>query len=260
MKTKSRSVIDDYIGAQMRKRRLSLNMTQEQLAKALALSVSFQQIQNYENGVNGISAVRLFDICKILNVPLLYMFPPTPRSKTETPSESATPWSGQTISGCGTLRSRPILRRPCDSLQAAKAAFREAWLKFKATAGPEPLASVRDAGQREQQSPRQLNIVSLTSPSVGAVRAAIPAMVARFVLKKCIASSEVIEGIFIEAACLIVPLQISKNTVCKKGSYFGVLANSGDFLCINESYHLRQSAPACRRKLLAQGSNLDRLG
>jgi len=47
----------------MRERRLSLNMTQEQLAKALG--VSFQQIQNYENGV---SAARLFDICKILNV------------------------------------------------------------------------------------------------------------------------------------------------------------------------------------------------
>jgi len=44
----------------MRERRLSLNMTQEQLAKALG--VSFQQIQNYENGVNGVSAARLFDL------------------------------------------------------------------------------------------------------------------------------------------------------------------------------------------------------
>jgi transcriptional regulator with XRE-family HTH domain len=52
-------------------------MTQEQLANALA--VSFQQIQNYENGVNGVSAVRLFDICKILNVSLSSMFPPDPR-------------------------------------------------------------------------------------------------------------------------------------------------------------------------------------
>jgi transcriptional regulator with XRE-family HTH domain len=72
-KTKFNSV-DQYIGSRMREGRLSLNMTQEQLAKALG--VSFQQIQNYEKGVNGVSAVRLFDICKILNVSLSSMFPP----------------------------------------------------------------------------------------------------------------------------------------------------------------------------------------
>jgi transcriptional regulator with XRE-family HTH domain len=72
-KTKFNSV-DQYIGSRMREGRLSLNMTQEQLAKALG--VSFQQIENYEKGVNGVSAVRLFDICKILNVSLSSMFPP----------------------------------------------------------------------------------------------------------------------------------------------------------------------------------------
>src|SRR6266516_4691573 len=71
-KAKSKSVIDEYIGSRIREARLSLNMTQEHLAKAL--DVSFQQIQKYENGVNGISAVRLFDICKILNVSLASMF------------------------------------------------------------------------------------------------------------------------------------------------------------------------------------------
>ena len=71
---KARSEIDEYIGSRIREHRLSLRLTQEQLAKAL--SVSFQQVQNYEKGANGISAVRLFDICKILNVPLASMFPP----------------------------------------------------------------------------------------------------------------------------------------------------------------------------------------
>ena len=74
MKTKSTSEIDEYIGARIRKGRLLLNLSQEQLARALG--VSFQQIQNYEKGVNGVSAVRLFDICKILNVSLASMFPP----------------------------------------------------------------------------------------------------------------------------------------------------------------------------------------
>ena len=73
-KTKSKSEIDDYIGSRIRECRLSLHLTQEQLARALG--VSFQQVQNYEKGANGISAVGLFGICKILNVSLTSMFPP----------------------------------------------------------------------------------------------------------------------------------------------------------------------------------------
>jgi transcriptional regulator with XRE-family HTH domain len=72
-KPKSKLEIDGYIGARIREGRLALNLSQEQLARVLG--VSFQQIQNYENGVNGVSAVRLFDICKTLNVPLASMFP-----------------------------------------------------------------------------------------------------------------------------------------------------------------------------------------
>ena len=73
MKTKSKSEIDEYVGARIREGRVALNLSQEQLARALG--VSFQQIQNYEKGANGVSAVRLFDICKILNVSLASMFP-----------------------------------------------------------------------------------------------------------------------------------------------------------------------------------------
>ena len=71
---RTKSEIDEYIGSRIREYRLSLRLTQEQLASAL--NVSFQQVQNYEKGINGISAVRLFDICKILNVSLATMFPP----------------------------------------------------------------------------------------------------------------------------------------------------------------------------------------
>ena len=74
MKETKFDLVDRYIGSRMREERLHLNTTQERLAKALG--ISFQQIQNYEKGANGLSAVRLFDICKILNVSLSSMFPP----------------------------------------------------------------------------------------------------------------------------------------------------------------------------------------
>jgi transcriptional regulator with XRE-family HTH domain len=70
----SKSEIDEHIGSRIRECRLSLHLSQELLARALG--VSFQQVQNYEKGINGISAVRLFDFCRILNVPLESMFPP----------------------------------------------------------------------------------------------------------------------------------------------------------------------------------------
>jgi len=67
------TTLNRYIGARIRERRLMLDMSQEQLAEALA--VSYQQIQNYEKGVNEVAAVRLFEICRVLNLPLASMFP-----------------------------------------------------------------------------------------------------------------------------------------------------------------------------------------
>ena len=64
--------VDAYIGARIRERRLALNMSQHELGRALG--VSFNQIQKYERGRNRVSAVRLFDICKVLNVSLSSMF------------------------------------------------------------------------------------------------------------------------------------------------------------------------------------------
>ena len=70
---KSKPEIDEYIGSRIREARLSLDLSQGLLAKALG--ISFQQVQNYEKGTNGITAVRLFAICRILNAPLESMFP-----------------------------------------------------------------------------------------------------------------------------------------------------------------------------------------
>ena len=68
-----KSEIDKYIGARIRERRLELTMGQKSLANAVG--VSFQQIQHYETGANGITAVRLFEIARVLNVSLSFLFP-----------------------------------------------------------------------------------------------------------------------------------------------------------------------------------------
>jgi transcriptional regulator with XRE-family HTH domain len=75
--TKSATAIDAYIGARMRERRLRLNMSQDQLGKELG--VSFQQVQKYEKGINRVSASRLFEICRVLNVSLASMFERDPK-------------------------------------------------------------------------------------------------------------------------------------------------------------------------------------
>jgi transcriptional regulator with XRE-family HTH domain len=74
----SASAVDRYIGARMREQRLALNMSQEQLGRELG--VSFQQIQKYERGVNRVSAARLFEICKALNVSMSSMFERDPKT------------------------------------------------------------------------------------------------------------------------------------------------------------------------------------
>jgi transcriptional regulator with XRE-family HTH domain len=66
------TAVDAYIGAQMRDRRTALGLSQAALGAKLG--VSFQQVQKYESGVNRVSAARLFEICKVLRVPLGSMF------------------------------------------------------------------------------------------------------------------------------------------------------------------------------------------
>jgi transcriptional regulator with XRE-family HTH domain len=66
------TAIDADIGARMRERRSALALTQAALGEKL--SVTFQQIQKYESGVNRVSAARLFEICEVLDVSLASMF------------------------------------------------------------------------------------------------------------------------------------------------------------------------------------------
>src|SRR3954467_13515828 len=64
--------VDMHVGARMRLRRTLLGMSQEAVAEQLGLT--FQQVQKYERGTNRVSSSRLFDLCRIFNVPIAYFF------------------------------------------------------------------------------------------------------------------------------------------------------------------------------------------
>jgi transcriptional regulator with XRE-family HTH domain len=57
-------------------RRMLLGMSQEKLGEHLGLT--FQQVQKYEKGVNRIGASRLFDLAKVLGVPVQFFYEDAP--------------------------------------------------------------------------------------------------------------------------------------------------------------------------------------
>lgn len=68
--------VDIHVGQRLRVRRSLLGMSQEKLGKSI--DITFQQIQKYEQGMNRISAGRLYKISKILQVPITYFFDNVP--------------------------------------------------------------------------------------------------------------------------------------------------------------------------------------
>ena len=60
----------------MRLRRTLLGMSQEKLGEAIGLT--FQQVQKYERGANRIGASRLYDLSRVLDVPVSFFFDDAP--------------------------------------------------------------------------------------------------------------------------------------------------------------------------------------
>ena len=60
------------LGSKLKLRRLALGLTQTKVAKAI--NVTFQQIQKYEKGTNGVSSIRLLQLSNYLKVPIDYFF------------------------------------------------------------------------------------------------------------------------------------------------------------------------------------------
>lgn len=64
--------VDVHVGKRIRHRRWMNGTTQQQLAESVG--IKFQQIQKYETGMNRVSASRLWDISRVLNVPVSFFF------------------------------------------------------------------------------------------------------------------------------------------------------------------------------------------
>ena len=61
-----------HLGSKLRIRRLALGLTQTKVAQAI--NVTFQQIQKYEKGTNGISSLRIMQLANFLKVPVVYFY------------------------------------------------------------------------------------------------------------------------------------------------------------------------------------------
>lgn len=83
--------IDIHVGSRVRLRRTLLGMSQEKLGEAIGLT--FQQVQKYERGANRIGASRLYDLSRVLDVPVSFFFddikPETAAARIEGAAESA---------------------------------------------------------------------------------------------------------------------------------------------------------------------------
>lgn len=68
--------VDVHVGSRVRLRRTLLGMSQEKLGAALGLT--FQQVQKYERGTNRIGSSRLYQLGRILEVPVSFFFDDMP--------------------------------------------------------------------------------------------------------------------------------------------------------------------------------------
>ena len=64
--------VDRYVGSRIRERRVMLGLSQQQMAHLIG--VTYQQAHKYERGINRISAGRLYEIARVLRVPVSYFF------------------------------------------------------------------------------------------------------------------------------------------------------------------------------------------
>ncbi len=84
--TRRPNPIDIHVGNRVRLQRMLIGISQEKLGERLGLT--FQQVQKYEKGINRIGASRLFELSRVLGVPVQFFYEDAPASSAQ---QSATP-------------------------------------------------------------------------------------------------------------------------------------------------------------------------
>jgi transcriptional regulator with XRE-family HTH domain len=109
---KQANPIDAQVGNRVRIRRMLIGMSQEKLGDLLGLT--FQQVQKYEKGVNRIGAGRLFEVSRILGVPIDFFYEGVGGAPNERPgvaeAESAPPVMEFVSSGEGLQLSLAFMK------------------------------------------------------------------------------------------------------------------------------------------------------
>ncbi|QCO05908.1 helix-turn-helix domain-containing protein [Azospirillum argentinense] len=87
--------VDTHVGGRLRLRRTLLGLSQTELGRRVGLT--FQQIQKYEHGTNGIAASRLWQLAGVLDVPVSFFFDDMPDTapRASEPSDPETPPMGR---------------------------------------------------------------------------------------------------------------------------------------------------------------------
>ncbi len=84
--TRRPNPIDVHVGNRVRLQRMLIGISQEKLGERLGLT--FQQVQKYEKGINRIGASRLFELSRVLGVPVQFFYEDAPVGGSQ---QSATP-------------------------------------------------------------------------------------------------------------------------------------------------------------------------
>ena len=111
--------IDVHVGGRVRLRRTLMGMSQEKLGDALGLT--FQQVQKYERGANRVGASRLFDLSRVLDVPVSFFFDDM---DDELKGQSPALMSGMTLEDepVGNVERDPMAKR--ETLELVRAYYR----------------------------------------------------------------------------------------------------------------------------------------
>jgi transcriptional regulator with XRE-family HTH domain len=104
---------DVHVGSRVRLRRTLLGMSQERLGEAIGLT--FQQVQKYERGANRVGASRLYDLSRVLDVPVSFFF------EDMAPHESGTPVPGGALASEKSEKD-PLLKR--ETLELVRAYYK----------------------------------------------------------------------------------------------------------------------------------------